>query len=54
VHPQLWQAYASTMCILPPVGTAFYCFLQGHAEQAGTAVDLCTVRVPPSCRVVSV
>jgi hypothetical protein len=48
-----WQACAGFTCAVPPVGAAVYYFPQGHAEQAGAAVDL---RVPPfvACRVAAV
>jgi hypothetical protein len=45
------------LCTMPPVGAAVYYFPQGHAEQAGAAVDLrAAAGVPPFvlCYVVSV
>ncbi|TVU15207.1 hypothetical protein EJB05_38714, partial [Eragrostis curvula] len=47
VDAQLWLACAGSMCTVPPVGAAVYYFPQGHAEQAGGAVDLSAARVPP-------
>ena len=54
VHPQLWQACAGSMCAVPPVGAADYYFPQGHAEQAGAAVDLRVVPPFVACRVAAV